>query len=124
MRLAIEEHGEGRQLIRYRLWPRWSVAGLLIGATLGGLCALMAFEHRPFELTVLLALSALLIVRTIVDLGSATGAILFALERHEEQQPLDLVDALAEQLPKQAPVKIRAPLSGLERAATVQEREQ
>jgi GT2 family glycosyltransferase len=124
LRLAIEEHGEGRQLIRYRLWPRWSVAGLVIGATLGALCVLMAFEHRPFELTVLLVLIALLIVRTIVDLGSATGAILFALERHEQQQPLDLVDALAEQLPKQAPVKIRAPLSGLERAATVQEREQ
>jgi hypothetical protein len=26
LRVAAEEHGHGRQLVRYRVWPRWSRA--------------------------------------------------------------------------------------------------
>ena len=26
LRVAVEEHGQGRQLVRYRVWPRWSRA--------------------------------------------------------------------------------------------------
>jgi hypothetical protein len=26
LRIAVEEHGQGRQLVRYRVWPRWSRA--------------------------------------------------------------------------------------------------
>ena len=103
LRLAVEEHGGGKQLIRYRVWPRWSAAGLVVGAALAGLTALMAIGHRPVELGVFTVLAAVLVLRMIVDLGATTGAVLFALERHEEPQPSDLVDELKEQLPGHAP---------------------
>jgi hypothetical protein len=100
LRLAVEEHGEGKQLIRYRVWPRWSVAALVVGAALAALCGVMAIENQPVELGVFAALAAVLLVRMIVDLGATTGAVLFALARHEAPQP-DLVDELKEQLPGQ-----------------------
>ncbi len=118
LRLAVEEHGEGRQLVRYRVWPRWSVAALFVGTTLAALSALMAIEHQPGELSVFAVMAAILVVRMIVDLGATTGAVLYALERHEEPQPADLVDELKEQLPG------RVPQTDLQRVlASVRERE-
>jgi hypothetical protein len=39
VRVALEEHGSGRQLVRVRLWPRASRLGLAVAAVLAGLCA-------------------------------------------------------------------------------------
>jgi glycosyltransferase involved in cell wall biosynthesis len=40
VRLAVEEHGEGRQLVRLRIWPHWSPIGIASEALLVALTAL------------------------------------------------------------------------------------
>jgi hypothetical protein len=39
LRMAVEEHGEGRQLLRFRVWPRWPAATALMSLTLLAICA-------------------------------------------------------------------------------------
>jgi O-antigen biosynthesis protein len=38
LRMAVEEHGEGRQLLRFRMWPRWSAVTVLASLVLAALC--------------------------------------------------------------------------------------
>jgi glycosyltransferase involved in cell wall biosynthesis len=40
LRMAVEEHGEGRQLLRFRVWPRWSAGTALTALGLLAVCAL------------------------------------------------------------------------------------
>src|SRR5262249_24421754 len=56
VRLAVEEHGAGRQLVRYRFWPRLSSAGCV---TVGLLTALIGLAASRHELSALLFLSVL-----------------------------------------------------------------
>ena len=37
--MAVEEHGAGRQLFRFRIWPRYKTAMMLLGFSLAGLAA-------------------------------------------------------------------------------------
>jgi hypothetical protein len=39
LRMAVEEHGEGRQLLRFRVWPRWPAATALTSLALLAICA-------------------------------------------------------------------------------------
>jgi GT2 family glycosyltransferase len=41
LKMTVEEHGQGRQLFRFRAWPRcpWSVAGAIVAASTGALAA-------------------------------------------------------------------------------------
>jgi O-antigen biosynthesis protein len=38
LRMAVEEHGQGRQLLRFRMWPRWSAVTVLASLVLAALC--------------------------------------------------------------------------------------
>jgi hypothetical protein len=81
LRMGIEEHGAGRQLLRFRLWPRWSgaaiaVAGLCLG--LGGGAAL----DRAWAASALLLVSGLhIVVRALRECGAATGAVVGAVSQ-------------------------------------------
>jgi hypothetical protein len=46
IRLAVEEHGAGKQLLRWRVWPVLSPADLGIMCTFGALTAGAALDHR------------------------------------------------------------------------------
>jgi GT2 family glycosyltransferase len=81
MRSAIEEHGGGRQLVRFRVWPRashFAQLGLL-------LCASALFWAVALSHTVLTAVFAAMVLvvllRVLLETSSAVAALLPAL-RH------------------------------------------
>src|SRR5207248_3613885 len=44
-RLAIEEHGAGTQLVRFRSWSRWPTRGVVLPALFATLATEEALEH-------------------------------------------------------------------------------
>jgi O-antigen biosynthesis protein len=75
---TIEEHGQGRQLVRWLVRPRvWigSVVGVL---GLLGLAAIAAIDGRALPAAALAAVAAIIIVRTVVDAGASVAALVDA----------------------------------------------
>jgi hypothetical protein len=75
VRLTIEEHGSGKQMVRYRAWPTCPAGGSL----LAGLCAAGAIAagigHGWTACAVLGALALGLAAWTFVECGAAMGAV-------------------------------------------------
>jgi GT2 family glycosyltransferase len=85
MRMAVEEHGDGKQLLRFRVWPRCSRLGLGLVALFGGLATAAAFDETWVG-TILLAAAALLIVVSIArDCAAAMGVLVPAVEHHSDE---------------------------------------
>ena len=81
--MAVEEHGLGRQLVRFRSWPRWSAAGVLLPLLLAFLFAAAALD-RAWAASVILGVAALVLaVRAFLECATATAAVLRALEQQE-----------------------------------------
>jgi hypothetical protein len=79
LRMAVEEHGAGRQLTRFRGWPRPSPTGLAIGLALGALSA-DALADRAWVVGCLLAAAALaLLARIAQESAGASGALVSAI---------------------------------------------
>ncbi|HYM70251.1 MAG TPA: glycosyltransferase [bacterium] len=76
LRLAIEEHGAGRQRVLLRSWPRFSVWGLLGAAGAGALAAGAAGADAWGAAIVLGAAALWLSLRVAQDTASATAAFL------------------------------------------------
>jgi O-antigen biosynthesis protein len=78
--MATEEHGHGRQLWRFRIWPRWSSFGVTLIAGLGVL-TVGAAADRAWSAALILGVAALLLaVRGLADAGTAIAA--FVIGRH------------------------------------------
>jgi GT2 family glycosyltransferase len=78
LRVAVEEHGEGKQLFRYRVVPRPSAPGLLLLALLVGFTAYSLLN----SLTGGLAVGVLVLLvggKAIADCSAATAHLLRAL---------------------------------------------
>jgi O-antigen biosynthesis protein len=96
LRVAIEEHGAGRQLIRVRSWPHVPRAAVLLGL-LAPAVAILAVVSNADAVTIILgALAAGLLLRLLYECGTATAAIAQALRRPLEPVPAepDPVEAL------------------------------
>jgi hypothetical protein len=75
LRMAIEEHGSGHQLIRVRSWPHVPRAAFLLGL-LGAVVAVLAVVSDADAVTITLgALAAGLLLRLVYECGTATLAI-------------------------------------------------
>jgi GT2 family glycosyltransferase len=80
VRMALEEHGAGRQLVRLRVWPRPSPLGVAIALGLG-LLAAGALADRAWVVGVVLAATALVVAaRTAQECAAATGSLLSAFD--------------------------------------------
>jgi len=79
VRLGIEEHGAGRQMARWRLWPRPSIPATLAAMLLAALALGAAVDRGWLAALVLGAASGLLTWRVAADCGSALGEIERAL---------------------------------------------
>jgi O-antigen biosynthesis protein len=80
-RMAIEEHGAGRQQVLFRFWPRFSRAGSVL-TLLFLLFSLLAFIDGAWAATALFAVfSALLATRVFGDCAAATASLLYALKQ-------------------------------------------
>lgn len=94
VRVAVEEHGHGRQLIRYRVWPRWS---RLLPA-LAGLLALWlagSVGQNPYLALAIGGTLLLVLLRALREAGAGVAVVLRAIERGAKEEPesCDLLDA-------------------------------
>jgi GT2 family glycosyltransferase len=79
VRMAVEEHGQGRQLVRFRTWPRCAPIRLVPIALLAGLSAAAAVDGARAATVVLGTLAMFLTLYAFDGCGLATMAVLRAL---------------------------------------------
>ena len=73
--MTIEEHGAGKQLVRFRAWPTWSWARIIPIGVLAVL-SFVAWMDGIFSVSAILAIFALLVVtRKIREYSISIGAI-------------------------------------------------
>lgn len=73
MLMAVEEPGAGAQLIRLRLWPRCSAAGLIVTLLFGALSAFAALGHVWVVCAALGVVALLLALSALYGCAAATG---------------------------------------------------
>lgn len=72
---TVEEHGGGRQFLRFRVAPHWSGVGAGLLALLGGLAAAAALEGAYVAAGILGPAAALVAAELLLGAGLACGAI-------------------------------------------------
>jgi len=80
IRLGVEEHGQGKQLLRFRVWPRWSRGGSALAAALAGLALLSIGRASIGTVVVLGVLSLAVVVQMARQCAASVGLCLRALE--------------------------------------------
>jgi GT2 family glycosyltransferase len=98
LRLGVEEHGNGSQLVRYRIWPRWSRV-LAPAVVLLGLWFAAALAQ---DLYLALAIGATLLVvalRSIRDTGAALAVVLNAIEGEVDRAEHPAAELVEDLLP-------------------------
>jgi GT2 family glycosyltransferase len=85
MRMAVEEHGAGRQFLRFRSWPRFSYLGLVLVTLLGALALGAALDGVWASCAILGGAAALLSVLVIQDCATAAGILLNTLDKQAEE---------------------------------------
>jgi O-antigen biosynthesis protein len=78
IRTAVEEHGNGRQLLRARIWPRASATGRLATLVLVLMAVIALHRHQP-EVAIGIGVAAALLVALGVE-GTATATRLARTE--------------------------------------------
>jgi hypothetical protein len=89
MSVAVEHHGDGRQLLRIRSWPRCSAATVALALTFAGLSAGAAHD-RAWDAFFALGVVALFVAsRTIHECAGATAAFLAVTRKIEREEKCD-----------------------------------
>jgi GT2 family glycosyltransferase len=94
LRITVEEHGYGRQLLRYRVWARWSRVGTSLALSIAALLALAASRGQLPALIILGPIAAGIAARTLHDFIWASRLVVSAVERQGDDAPDDLLSAL------------------------------
>ncbi|HTD79346.1 MAG TPA: glycosyltransferase, partial [Chloroflexota bacterium] len=81
LRIAIEEHGSGRQLVRVRSWPHVPTAGLILGVLVAAVAVSALISDADAITMALGAFAAALVLRLVYECGAATLTIKDALQR-------------------------------------------
>jgi hypothetical protein len=100
MRLAVEEHGEGKQLIRFRVWPHLSRGASALALGLAAFAAVSAQRGAVVGGVLLGAIAFLVASRVVRECGAGVVACLRALPRHAEAPSADLAVDLGSRLPE------------------------
>ena len=87
--VAVEYHGDGRQLLRIRSWPRCSAAAVALTLTFAALCAGAAHDQAWNACFALGAVALLVASRTIHECAAATAAFLTATRKIEWEEKCD-----------------------------------
>lgn len=86
MHMVIEEHGSGRQLTRFRIWPRVNMLLLVLGCLFATLSILATIDQAWVASVILGLVSLGTIIYTCRNCGSALAAFLYALRQIEQQR--------------------------------------
>ncbi|MHC4828206.1 MAG: glycosyltransferase, partial [Planctomycetota bacterium] len=81
--LAVEDHKECAQMVRYRMWPKTGNGTIVLAALTAALAALAALDAAWVAAGILSFLAAVLGVLVLGACGSATASALRALRRLE-----------------------------------------
>jgi O-antigen biosynthesis protein len=79
LRLAIEEHGGGSQLVRIRSWPRFGPGGLVLIVLVAIVAAFASVGDAEAATVMLASLATVLLGRALYECGLACAAIRGAL---------------------------------------------
>ena len=71
LRMAIEEHGAGKQFLRFRMWPKWSKPWLIASAVFATI-SVFALLDQAWTVSATLGLMSLLVLGRMC-LGCATA---------------------------------------------------
>ena len=74
--MAVEDHGAGNQFVRLRVWPKWSLLGLLPIALFASLTAAAMLDHVWVASAILALLSLFFTIYSLRNCGSAVAAVL------------------------------------------------
>jgi GT2 family glycosyltransferase len=83
--MAIEQYSGGRQQLRFRLWPRLFMPGVLATALFGGVACCAAIGNAPLALAALGTVATLMILRALGDCGAATSCLNSTLTGYRAQ---------------------------------------
>ena len=87
LRMGIEEHGAGRQLVRVRAWPRFWGVGLIV-TLLFSIGSLGAAGDAAWAASATLGtVAVLLTMRTLLECAAAMAAIYRAPQKREDIMP-------------------------------------
>jgi O-antigen biosynthesis protein len=108
MRMAVEEHGSGRQLVRLRTWPRYSRIALALIVSFAALSATAALAEAWIASVILGLIAVVVAVSAIRDCATAAGVLARALEGKSEDSDIEVRVA-----PKGAPLHTTPTLAGV-----------
>lgn len=84
VRMALEDHGAGRQLARFQLWPTFSKAALLVTALFLVLALAAAMSGETMAAVLLVVLGGVPAVRSFHECNVASGVVRQAVRRFSE----------------------------------------
>jgi GT2 family glycosyltransferase len=89
VRLLVEEHGSGRQLARFRVWPHCPPRAMLPAAMLAAVAAVAAADGARAAAVLFAAAAAVVVARAAYECAAATGAVVSALVPARGAQRID-----------------------------------
>jgi hypothetical protein len=78
--MAVEEHGGGKQLVRFRAWPRFAPLGLGLTLLFAALAAAAAVDQAWITCVLLDTLAVLLLLTMSRECAATMGAVLRVIE--------------------------------------------
>ncbi len=117
---AVEEHGEGRQLVRLRLRRRWSPWALGVGVVLTGLGVAAALDDAWLVVLVLGGVVAAIVARSVTEHLTALWVVARearAMEDHGTDEAVHEADERAGESGVERDAVLGFPPTGLRRAA-------
>lgn len=91
MRMAVEEHGGGKQLLRFLVWPKFPAEALGLAIIFFLLAAAAAIDQPWPAALILGGISGLIVYRTIGDCAVAASSCLKTLEKVCDMEKTTLV---------------------------------
>jgi hypothetical protein len=85
LRLAVEEHGAGKQLLRYRIWPTFPLGALLASALFGAGLGLAAERGGPFATVLFSVMLVGLLGGMLHEAGAAMSGTFAAIADADSQ---------------------------------------
>ena len=79
--MAIEEHGDGKQMIRFRAWPRFCPVISALALFFAVLTGWAAFDQAWAAFALLGTVTGTLVVRLVSECAYATASLLHAIEQ-------------------------------------------
>jgi O-antigen biosynthesis protein len=106
LRMGVEEHGGGKQLVRFRCWPRWTAWRLAVIGSVAGVAALCLAAQEWVPGAVIGGLALALVLRKLLDQAVAQASLKAALDAVQAslQGAVVSVPAQAERPARRVPV--------------------